>query len=185
MEDLTPSPQKEPKGEAEDDAMEIDETRQQTPTQPTLEAETPPTKPEEESEVEELVNFPSAGGSEAGDQEMEDATLIREEETEKEGTAEEAAKDKEEKEEEDAPVATRLRRPKPKEKVEIEVTSPKTRKGHKKGERCHFSVYRGIYSLRSTLPNVPHISSRHPWPSRHRCTKTGYASYHRHRRSRW
>ena len=149
MEDLTPIPQKEPNEEAEDGTsgpMEIDESRQQTPTQPTFDGETRPTKPEE-SEVEELVKIPSAPVSEAGDQEMGDTAVIKEEEGEKGEIVDGSVKDKEEDEEdeeEDAPVSTRLRRPKkdcaPKEKVEAETTSPKTRKGHKKGEAYRLYV---------------------------------------------
>ena len=179
MDDLTPVPQEEPTAKVEEDtngAMEIDEARQQTPTQPTFEAETRPTKPKEESEVEELVNFPSVPGSEAGDQEMDGATLIKEEEVEKEETIEEPVKDKEEageedeeeeeeeEEEEDAPVSARLRRPKKdpasKEKLESDTTSPKTRKGHKKGEPCCICVYCGIYSLSGAPSQASPVSPR-------------------------
>lgn len=118
--------------------MEVDGSQQGTPTQSSFQVETRPTKPKEESEVEELVNFPSAPGSETGDQEMNDAAVVKEKEGEKGDTVEESVQDKEGEEEEDAPVSTRLRRSKkdgaPKERVETETTSPKTRKGHKKGE---------------------------------------------------
>jgi hypothetical protein len=178
MDDLTPVPQEEPTAKVEEDsngAMEIDEARQQTPTQPTFEAETRPTKPKEESEVEELVNFPSIPGSEAGDQEMDGAALIKEEEVEKEeDTIEETVKDKEEageedeeeeeEEEEDAPVSARLRRPKKdpasKERMESDTTSPKTRKGHKKGEPCCLCVYFGIYSLSGAPSHTSPVSPR-------------------------
>jgi len=167
MEDLTPIPQEESKAEAEDDtnnSMDVDEHRQETPTQPTLETDARPTKPKEESEVEELVNFPGSPSSEAGDQEMDDTTVIKGEDVEKEDIVEETAKDKEGEEEEDAPVSTRLRRPKrdsaPKEKLETETTSPKTRKGHKKGGGCRLSVYRGIYPLSGALSQVSPVSPR-------------------------
>jgi hypothetical protein len=166
VEDLTPIPLEESKAEVEggtSDAMEVDGSRQQTPTQPTFEAETRPTKPKEESEVEELVNFSSAPGSDTGDQEMDDATVVKEEELEKGDIVEESVKDKEE-EEEDAPVSTRLRRSKkdgaPKEKVETETTSLKTRKGHKKGEPCCLSVYHGVYSLSGAPSQASPISPR-------------------------
>jgi len=114
--------------------MEVDESRQETPTQPTFQVETRPPKPKEESEVEDLVNFSSAPGSEGGDQDMKDATMIKAEEGEKGDIVEESVKDKEG-EVEDAPVSTRLRRSKKDcAKVETENISPKTRKGHKKGE---------------------------------------------------
>ena len=151
---MTPVTQEESKAEAEDDAndaMEVDGSQQGTPTQSSFQVETRPAKPKEESEVEELVNFPSAPGSDAGDQEMNDAAVVKEVEGEKGDIIEESVQDKEGEEEEDAPVSTRLRRSKkdsaPKEKVETETTSPKTRKGHKKGEPCQLSVYRVIYSL--------------------------------------
>lgn len=168
VDDLTPIPQEEPKAEAEDDtnnAMDVDERQQETPTQPISEAETRPTKPKEESEVEELV-FPGSPSSEAGDQEMDDTTVIKGEDVEKEDIVEEAAKDKEgeEEEEEEVPVSRRLRRPKKdsalKEKLDTETTSPKTRKGHKKGERCRLSIYRGIYSLLGALSQVSPVSPR-------------------------
>ena len=166
MDEPTPIPQQEPKVEVDGDtsnAMDVDEPRQETPTQTTFEAETGPAKPKEESEVEKLV-FPGSPGSEAGDQEMDDTTVIKGEDVDKGDIVEEAAKDKEEEGEEDAPVSTRLRRPKkdsaPKEKLETDTTSPKTRKGHKKGERCRLSVYCGIYSLLGALSQVSPISPR-------------------------
>lgn len=143
--------------------MEIDGSRQATPTQPSYQVETRPTKPKEESEVEELVNFPSAPGSETGDQEMNDAIVIKEDGMEKGDNVEESGQDKEG-EEEDAPVSTRLRRSKkdsaPKEKVETENISPKTRKGHKKGEPCHLFVYRVIYSLSGAPSQASPVSPR-------------------------
>jgi len=157
MDDLTPVPQEEPKAEAEDgttDSMEVDGPQQKTPTRPTF--ETRPTKPKEETEVEELVKLLSTPGSEAGDQEMDGSTVIKEEEGEREDTVEDAVKDKEEEEEEQVPVSKRLRRSKKdfaqKEKVETEITPPKARKGHKKGGRCHLSVYRSIYPLSQEHP---------------------------------
>ena len=143
--------------------MEVDGSQQGTPTQTSFQVETRPTKPKEESEVEELVNFPSAPVSETGDQEMNDATVIKEGEGEKGDTVEESVQEKEG-EEEDAPVSTRLRRSKkdsvPKEKVDTETTSPKTRKGHKKGEPCQLSVYRVIYFLSGAPSQASPVSPR-------------------------
>ena len=165
MEELTPVPQEGSKAGAEDgtnDVMEVDGSRQETPTQPTFQVETRPTKPKEESEVEELVKFPSTPGSEAGDQEMNDATTSKEDEG-KEDIVEESVKDKEG-DEEDAPVSTRLRRSKkdsvPKEKVETETTSPKARKGHRKGEPCRLSVYPVIYPFLGAPSQASPVSSR-------------------------